>query len=691
MVRVWLGLVTLCLLACDVGTAGAQWVRNGARVAETGEVGEAIPDGAGGAFFVWQGGSAWPESSKVYAQRLTSDGTAAAGWPAHGLPLCSSPGLQQYPRAVSDGAGGIVVAWIDYRDVSRGAVYAQRVTAAGALAAGWPAEGAPVCALPGDRQNIAMVPDGSGGAMVAWEEAGPDSTDIAVQRVLASGSVAWVAGGVGVAMGSRYRRRPVMAPDDSGGAYVFWIPCWRWGWYTGIRGQRLDPGGNRLWGDDGVVATDIGEGLFFSLAPLASDGQGGVRVVWSDSRSGAVVHSVYLQHFDRLGTAAHTANGIRVCVGSGNQFDVDVAPDGQGGAVLSWQGSPAAAGPTIAGPAWGAQVSGIPLAGAAARAVRQARPSLLAGSDATIVAQRLDVNDDLLWNPLGVAVCTAAGGRGSPVPVSDGTGGAFVVWGDERDADSTRTVTDVYVQRIDASGAPQWTPDGVALTAPTAYTGYPIIAGEGASAIVAWDAATFEPYVSLGVYAMRLLASGPVPVQVSLASAVATPTSVRLRWYLGGAARPVASLYRREQTSDWSRLGNLVPDGAGYLEYEDRAVVPGARYAYRLGFAAGTGEEYAAETWIEVPRAPEFALAGARPNPATGPLAVAFSLASNATATLELLSVNGSRVMTREVGSLGAGNHLVRLDEGARVPAGLYWLRLSQGGRSAVARVVVTP
>jgi hypothetical protein len=54
-----------------------------------------------------------------------------------------------------------------------------------------------------------------------------------------------------------------------------------------------------------------------------------------------------------------------------------------------------------------------------------------------------------------------------------------------------------------------------------------------------------------------------------------------------------------------------------------------------------------------------------------------------------LLDVSGRELAAREVGSLGPGRHLVRLDAAGHTPPGIYWLRLTQGGRSLVRRGVV--
>jgi hypothetical protein len=85
-----------------------------------------------------------------------------------------------------------------------------------------------------------------------------------------------------------------------------------------------------------------------------------------------------------------------------------------------------------------------------------------------------------------------------------------------------------------------------------------------------------------------------------------------------------------------------------------------------------------------------FAIEGARPNPAVGGrVSVAFTLPSAAPARLELMDVSGRCVASREVGGLGPGRHVVDLTSGRSLAAGVYVLRLTQGGASRMARTTV--
>ena len=181
---------------------------------------------------------------------------------------------------------------------------------------------------------------------------------------------------------------------------------------------------------------------------------------------------------------------------------------------------------------------------------------------------------------------------------------------------------------------------------------------------------------------------GVVPVLLSLVSAEARDGRVELDWFAADGTALSATSCRRTEHSDWLALGSVSADGTGHLRYVDRAVSPGTRYAYRLGYIEQGLERFTPETWVEVPGL-KLALAGMQPNPAVGAMRVSFSLGSAAPAMLEILDVGGREVAHREVGSLGLGSHSVTLGEGGALRPGVYWVRLRQGNQSLLARGAV--
>jgi hypothetical protein len=62
-------------------------------------------------------------------------------WLANGVPISTAANYQQSPTIVSDGGGGAIITWFDYRSGTNYAIYAQRIDASGAL--GDPPTGVP--------------------------------------------------------------------------------------------------------------------------------------------------------------------------------------------------------------------------------------------------------------------------------------------------------------------------------------------------------------------------------------------------------------------------------------------------------------------------------------------------------------------------------------------------------------------
>lgn len=82
-----------------------------------------------------------------------------------------------------------------------------------------------------------------------------------------------------------------------------------------------------------------------------------------------------------------------------------------------------------------------------------------------------------------------------------------------------------------------------------------------------------------------------------------------------------------------------------------------------------------------------------RPNPTTGRATISFDLARAAHVELNLYDLTGSSVAELYAGALNAGQHRFpftgRNHEGARLPAGLYFLVLTDGGNHSTVRKVM--
>ena len=179
-----------------------------------------IPDGHGGAFIGWTSvSSRTPTNDDVHLQRLDGDGAVSAGWPAEGIPVCVLSRSQDLVAIAPDERGGVFAAWTDQRCCNQ--VYVQRINADATLAPGWVADGVSVAPPLGYQTYPAIAADGEGGVFVAWQDARDTPLtgyDVYAQHLLADGSVApgWSSNGVRV---TSYLAGPplTVARDDSGG------------------------------------------------------------------------------------------------------------------------------------------------------------------------------------------------------------------------------------------------------------------------------------------------------------------------------------------------------------------------------------------------------------------------------------------------------------------------------------------
>jgi hypothetical protein len=119
-----------------------------------------------------------------------------------------------------------------------------------------------------------------------------------------------------------------------------------------------------------------------------------------------------------------------------------------------------------------------------------------------IYAQRISASGSALWTADGVAICTATGNQSTPMIVSDGAGGAIITWYDQR------SDNDIYAQHVDAAGTVLWTVNGIAICTATGNQYNPTIASDGAGgAIIAWYDQRSGNY---DIYAQRVTAIGSI-------------------------------------------------------------------------------------------------------------------------------------------------------------------------------------
>ena len=102
-----------------------------------------------------------------------------------------------------------------------------------------------------------------------------------------------------------------------------------------------------------------------------------------------------------------------------------------------------------------------------------------------VIAQKVDVNGNNLWGDNGVVAVTAEGRQEDPQLVTDGDGGAYIIWMDYRD--ETDAEGDIYAQHVLSDGSLAWPLEGYALTTQDGQQSSPNICSDGqGGAYVIW-------------------------------------------------------------------------------------------------------------------------------------------------------------------------------------------------------------
>ena len=146
-----------------------------------------------------------------------------------------------------------------------------------------------------------------------------------------------------------------------------------------------------------------------------------------------------------------------------------------------------------------------------------------------------------------------------------------------------------------------------------------------------------------------------VPTLISVEDVEAQWDRIRVSWYSPNSRSSQYTVYRADHPGAWIARASILSSGDGHIVYEDRVVVPGERYGYRLGGPEGSGQAILGETWVTVPRQEELGLETPVPNPSPIDVTVRFSLRGGLPARIVVLDVAGRVLLVRDLRGVGAG------------------------------------
>ena len=274
----------------------------------------------------------------------------------------------------------------------------------------WDSNGSIICSESNIQENPKICSNEDDGAIIVWRDRRdePSGGDIYAQRFHKDGDRQWTANGTAVCTAINLQSKPEICSDGLGGAFITWVDERKGD--PKIYIQRVTELAFKPFGENGTEIEPLG--VVQSEAKICSDGVNGAFIVWVDDKNGN--DDIFAQRIDKNGTLLWL-NEIEVCNESGNQNDLQIINDGQGGLIITWEDS----------------------------------------SD--IYAQKLDSNGIPLWAPNGVLVSNEERQQLEPQLCNDGLGGVIITWYDWRDGFAN---SDIYAQRINSGGTVLWNANG---------------------------------------------------------------------------------------------------------------------------------------------------------------------------------------------------------------------------------------
>ena len=205
------------------------------------------------------------------------------------------------------------------------------------------------------------------------------------------------------------------------------------------------------------------DGQFFPSAVV--DGKGGVVVVWEDYRTGKD-WDVYAQRVDSKNTLMWQVEGLPISIADRNQRRLRMIRYDTH-AIVVWN-------------------------------------DRRNGSSWDIYVQALNFDGKVLWQNDGAPVCTNAADQSTQAILSDGEGGAIIVWEDER---RSTEFQDLYIQRITSTGIILWEENGIPVYPSESLQSNPVLIADdhGGFYVVWWDVVGIENW---HIMAFRLSMEG---------------------------------------------------------------------------------------------------------------------------------------------------------------------------------------
>ncbi|NVM27925.1 MAG: hypothetical protein HWN65_03700 [Candidatus Helarchaeota archaeon] len=197
-----------------------QWTLNGTVICnEIGvqEVPQIVYDNESGAIVAWEDSRAGGNFG-IYGQRINSSGDAQ--WIANGTAISNLPSYKEGIAFTQVANNSFILAWMDARSGIYAEIYAQRINLSGD--AQWFPNGTAIYTNINSGDWIRICSDGLGGAIMAWYDYRGSTQDLYAQRVNSEGESQWATNGTAVCTATGGQMWHELVNNAPGRAIVVW-------------------------------------------------------------------------------------------------------------------------------------------------------------------------------------------------------------------------------------------------------------------------------------------------------------------------------------------------------------------------------------------------------------------------------------------------------------------------------------
>ncbi len=604
--------------------------------------------------------------------------------------------------AVGDQNGGAFIFWEDNVTGLQNEVSFMHIEPNGDIS--FRADGKRISGGIGDQDNPVAIAAGRNAAIVAWKDfSGSKTGDLLVQKVNSGGTSLWDQEGIKINRLAKEISDYSLCADSRNEVFITYLSLEPGRVFSSrLMLQKISADGRFLLDSTGITVSSAPNS---KLTPsVLADDSGGVYVFWIESSGGR--GAILSQHYDKNGRAlwgkkplAVTDNNLNVMTFSAIKAEQDIYIAYQvlkkNKAVYHQLINPR--GKLL----WGKNGKICTV-----RKSLQSMPQMIASVNSLILSWTDEINNDRdiyiqkydrsgkpQWVTEGLPVIRMNGEQFGQRLIPDDHNGAIIAWLDRRTASVTGNI---YSQRVSAEGSRMWDSIGIAIgsyfNTPKSYLNF-LPDGNGGAIAVFKEKRNRRN----GVYVQKIFSTGTFVSQIIGFKTGIVFDSIKISWY--SANEIPQSSYEIERcmqtdtgNTNWQKLAAINSNSsvsANYYEYYDKPDTSGTLY-YRivLGDNSGNSQSSDISRVTFLESADYIIVTQNNPNPFSDSTVIKFYLPEESNVKIEFFD-NHIEKIDEIQNRFPAGENSVTFIANNRQP-GIYFYKFESGSFVEVKKMVLT-